>query len=111
MELQAIHEWLMGLSAQYNVNPYIFASIYIGAIPFFTLSVAWIVRNKRREKSITLPVLATGFCFSSAYLYLMVAGENVPFWVYLMIAAMLAYGIYSTYRKVKIKQKKIADEV
>lgn len=105
MELELIHEWLMGLSENYNVNPYIFAGIYVGAIPFFTLSVAWIIRNKKQNKSVTLPVLSTGFFLSSAYLYLMVAGENVPVWVYVLIIGLLGYGIYSTFKKIKTTQK------
>jgi len=106
MELQTIHEWLMGLSADYNVNPYIFAAIYVGGIPFFTASVAWIVRNKKSQKPITLPVLSTGLCMSSAYIYLMIAGEGVPVWVYVLIVGLLGYGIYSTFRKVKQKGNK-----
>lgn len=105
MEMEIIHEWLMGLSENYNVNPFIFAGIYIGAIPFFTLSVAWIVRNKKKDKSITLPVLSTGFFLSSAYLYLMVAGENVPAWVYALVTGFLGYGIYSTLMKIQNKEK------
>lgn len=105
MELELLHDWLMGLSENYNVNPYIFAGIYVGAIPFFTLSVAWIVRNKRKNKQITLPVISTGFFLSSAYIYLMIAGENVPVWVYALIIGLLGYGIYSTFSKIKKKQK------
>ncbi|MBD3617587.1 MAG: hypothetical protein HUJ22_13560 [Gracilimonas sp.] len=105
MGLELLHEWLMGLSEDYNVNPYIFGGIYVGAIPFFTLSVAWIIRNKRQKKSITLPVLSTGFFLSSAYIYLMIAGENVPAWVYVLIIGLLGYGIYSTFRKIKNKQE------
>lgn len=105
MEFEFVHEWLMGLSANYNVNPYIFAGIYVGAIPFFTLSFAWLVRNKRTNRSITLPVISTGFFLSSAYLYLMVAGENVPAWVYILIIGLIGYGIYSTIKKVKNTQK------
>ena len=110
MELEFVHEWLMGLSANYNVNPYIFAGIYVGAIPFFTLSVAWIIRNKRRGDSITLPVISTGFFLSSAYLYLMIAGENVPLWVYVLIIALLGYGMYSTFNKIKNTQKEKVTE-
>lgn len=101
MEFDVIHEWLMSLSGDYNVNPYIFAGIYVGAIPFFTLSVAWIIRNKKQNKSITLPLLSTGFFLSSAYLYLMVAGENVPAWIYVLVISLLSYGIYSTFKKIK----------
>lgn len=110
MELEFVHEWLMGLSANYNVNPYIFAGIYVGAIPFFTLSVAWIIRNKRRGDSITLPVISTGFFLSSAYLYLMIAGENVPLWVYVLIIALLGYGMYSTFNKIRNTQKEKVTE-
>lgn len=105
MELQAIHEWLMSLSANYNVNPYVFAAIYVGAIPFFMVSVAWIIRNKKKGKALTLPILSTGLCMSSAYIYLMVAGEGVPMWVYIMIVGLLGYGIYTTFKKVNDKSK------
>lgn len=108
MELEFIHEWLMSLSADYNVNPYIFAAIYVGAIPFFTASIGWIIRNKKRSKSLTMPVLSTGFWLSSAYIYLLIAGENVPVWVYFAVIGLLGFGIYSTFKKINRKQKDIA---
>ncbi|SMO60045.1 hypothetical protein SAMN06265218_106170 [Fodinibius sediminis] len=95
----------MSLSAGYSVNPYVFAGIYVGAIPFFLASVAWIMRNKKRRKSLLLPVLSTGLCMSSAYIYLIIAGEGVPIWVYLLIVGLLGYGLYSTFRKVQTGKK------
>lgn len=95
----------MGLSADYSVNPYIFAGIYVGAIPFFMGSVAWIIRNIKRSKPIVLPVISTGFCLSSAYLYLLIAGENIPSWVYVVVILLLVYGLYSTYQRIKDKRK------
>ncbi len=103
-----ISEWFLSLSEQYGVNPFIFGAIYVGAIPFFTISVAWVVRNYRTEKSITLPVLSATACFVSAYVYLMIAGENVPWWVYAVVIGMLVYGGWSTYQKVR---KQIKNEV
>lgn len=73
----------------------------MGAIPFFTASVAWLVNNLRRRKPITLPLLLASFFFVSAYLYLIVVGRNIPAWVYCFIAAMLLFGLYSTVQKVK----------
>ena len=96
-------ENLYQLAIRYNVNPVIFASIYIGAIPFFTGSVAWLVRNIRRSKSIFLPLICTALTFTSAYIYLIIVGRNVPFWVYLIIAAMILYGAIATYRKIRSK--------
>lgn len=109
---ETLNAWFFSLSENYGVNPFIFGGIYVGAIPFFTMSVAWIVRNYKKGISIVLPVLSTSFFFVSAYIYLMIAGENVPFWVYLIVIAMLVYGGWSTYRKVKfqVKEKNIHEE-
>ncbi|REL24339.1 hypothetical protein DYD21_19220 [Rhodohalobacter sp. SW132] len=104
MELfDQIYGWFMNLGNQYGVNPIIFGAIYVGAIPFFTLSVAWLIRNYRKGFSIILPAFSTLFFFVSAYLYLMIAGENVPWWIYGIVAGMILYGGWSTYRKIKIK--------
>lgn len=109
--LELLSEWFFSLGDQYGVNPIIFGSIYVGAIPFFTLSVAWLVRNIRRKDSIVLPTLAAGFCFTSAYLYLIIAGRNVPAWVYVLIALLVAFGAYSTYRKVQTQLHRTNDEI
>ncbi len=37
----AAQAWVMGLGAQYGVNPVIFGAIYVGAIPFFSCSPGW----------------------------------------------------------------------
>lgn len=98
---EAFVDWFMGLGAQYGVNPIIFGSIYIGAIPFFTLSLGWLVRNMRQKKPVALPALSAGFFFISAYLYLMIAGENIPTWVYGVVAVLIIFGIYTTVNKVR----------
>lgn len=103
--VQEIYIWFLSLGEEYGVNPLLFGAIYIGAVPFFTISVAWIVRNYRRGTSIVLPVLSASFFFVSAYLYLIIAGQNVPWWVYGVVVAMLIYGGYSTFNKVKVQVK------
>lgn len=101
--LEQAYIWFMGLSDQYGVNPIVFGSIYVGAIPFFMASVAWLVRNVRRGASIVLPALSTTFFFISAYLYLIFAGENVPLWIYAVIVVMISYGGWSTYKKIQTR--------
>jgi cell shape-determining protein MreD len=100
---EAVQAWFLGLGAEYGVNPLVFGAIYVGAIPFFTLSVAWVVRNLRRGRSILLPALAASFCFVSAYLYLLVAGRNIPWWVYGVLAGMVAASAWSTVQKVRTR--------
>jgi hypothetical protein len=71
-----IQSWFWGLGETYQVNPLIFGAIYVGAVPFFFLSLGWLIRNIRSKKSIVIPVLLTGFFFISAYLYLIVVGKK-----------------------------------
>lgn len=99
--LATLKDWFLGLGPKYGVNPIVFGVIYVGAIPFFTLSVAWLIRNIRNKKPVVLPVLAASFCFVSAYIYLIIAGKNIPVWVYVFLAAMAVFGIVSTVRKVR----------
>lgn len=101
--LTIVKDWFLSLGDTYGVNPVIFGSIYVGAIPFFSASIAWLVRNYRQNKSIVFPVISAGFFFTSAYLYLLIAGRNVPWWVYGILVLMILYGVYSTVIKVRKK--------
>ncbi len=101
MSWDVLRDWFLGLGDKYGVNPIVFGTIYVGAIPFFSLSLAWLIRRLRRRESIVLPALSAAFFFVSAYLYLVVVGRNVPAWVYVFIVAMLVAGAVSAVRKVR----------
>jgi pyruvate/2-oxoglutarate dehydrogenase complex dihydrolipoamide dehydrogenase (E3) component len=103
MSWEFLTDWFMNLGAEYGVNPVIFGSISLGAIPFFWLSVAWLVRNMRRSKPIFLPVMATSLCVLSAYIYLFIAGENLPLWVYGLVVGLIGYSAYTTAKSVREK--------
>lgn len=106
MELwEAFKEWFLSLGGRYNVNPYIFGGIYVSAIPFFFLCLGWTIKNIKKKKPFVLPLLLTGFCFISAYLYLLIVGKNIPIWIYVFIGVMIVYGVYSTADKIKKKSK------
>ena len=104
--LSALHDWFFGLGAQYGVDPIVFGAIYVGAIPFFLLSIGWLVRRLRAGRSIVLPVLCAGLCFVSAYLYLAVVGHDIPVWVWAVLGLLIAYGAFSTIRDVRKRAKK-----
>jgi hypothetical protein len=104
---EAIKDWFLSLGEKYNVNPIIFGSIYVGAIPFFFASLTWLIKRLRKGKPIVLQVLLTSFFFVSAYLYLIIAGKNIPAWVYVFIGIVLIYGISSTLKKIRDRIKSI----
>jgi len=105
----AFKEWFFSLGEQYGVDPIIFGSISVGAIPFFWLSVAWLVRNLRQGRSPFLPVVATSLCVLSAYIYLFIAGENLPLWVYALVIGLIGYSAYSTVQTVREKTSETPD--
>ena len=104
--MSTIHNWFLGLGAQYGVDPIVFGAIYVGAIPFFLMSIGWLVRRLRARQPIVLPVLCAGLCFVSSYLYLAVAGHDIPFWVWAVLAVVIAYGAFSTIRDVRKRARK-----
>lgn len=104
--LDDLTTWFFGLGEAYGVDPLVFGAIYVGAIPLFALSVAWLVRNVRRKRSPLVPALAAAACFVSAYVYLLIAGENVPLWVYGAVVILVVAGAWSAVRSVR---RKIAD--
>ena len=98
-----LKDWIFELGLRYDVNPLIFGTIYVGAIPIFSASVAWIIRNYRSHKPIMLPVISATLFFISSYLYLIWAGENVPFWVYIVILCILGSTGYSSFLRIRRK--------
>lgn len=101
--LESINQWFLSLGAEYGVNPYIFGAIYVGAIPFFIASIGWLVRRARAHRSTAVPTMCAGFCFVSAYLYLAVAGRNIPVWVWIFLAVLIVYGAWSSIRDTRRK--------
>ena len=101
--LADVNAWFLSLGAQYGVNPYIFGAIYVGAIPFFLASIAWLVRNARTGRSTVAPTIAAGFFFVSAYLYLAIVGNNIPAWVWIFLVILIAYGAWSAIRETRRK--------
>ncbi len=106
---EAVQNWFFSLGENYGVNPLIFGAIYVGAIPFFSLSIGWLIRNYRQGQSIMLPAIVALFFFVSAYIYLIFAGKNVPFWVYGIVILLVAFGAYSTVKKIRARVKDVKE--
>jgi len=101
--IEAFQQWFLSLGENYGVNPWIFGGIYIGAVPFFMLSIGWLISRARAGRSTVVPTLCAGFCFVSAYLYLAIAGRNIPVWVWIFLAVLVIYGAWSTIRDTRRK--------
>lgn len=109
MGFEDIQIWFLSLGENYGVNPLIFGAIYVGAIPFFSFSIGWLIRNFRKGKSVVLPAVSAMFFFISAYIYLIFAGKNVPIWVYGVVVVLVVFGAWSTIRKVRTQLRSMEE--
>lgn len=101
MSLQDAIDWLLRLGDEHGVDPVIYAVIWVGALPPFLLSVAWLVRTLRRRGSVVLPLVATAGFFLAPTLYVFVAGRDLPSWVYLLLGGLAVTGAIHTIRTVR----------
>ena len=105
---RSIHNWLLNLGPEYGVDPVVFGVIYVGATPLFVLCVAWLLRNVKQRRPIVWPVVLGTLFFISSYLYIFVAGKNIPWWAYLVVVAFLFCAGGLTLKTIR---KKVAEEI
>lgn len=98
------------MGVEHNVNPILFAILYIGSIPPYMGSMVWAVKNHKRNKGIALPVISTLFFFILPALYVAIFGRKVAWWVYAIIAFLVVYGSYSVFKKLKSKLEETTSE-
>jgi len=93
-------EWVISLGEKHQVNPLVLGSLYfVSKVSFVTL-LGFTIKNVRAKKPAGILILFAGISFSLPYMYLIIAGRNIPVWVYGFIAAMFIYGGYIIWKKV-----------
>ncbi len=98
---QSLAEWVQVVSTQYGVDPFIFVCIYVGTIPGLAVSLGWTLRRMLRGRSLLVPAaLAAGF-YASSYLYVLLAGRNLPGWAYGGLVLLLGAGAWLTARRLR----------
>ncbi len=91
--------------ADYGVNPVVFLCLLFGASPVFYFSIYRMVRAIARKRMSEVTLWSTIFLLSTAapYLYVLIAGRNLPWWVYIIIALLVGQGVWSLVRRLRKK--------
>jgi hypothetical protein len=98
-----IKDWVISLGEKHQVNPLLLGSLYLVSKIALVCFLGWTVKNLRAKKPILLPLLLACISFSVPYSYLIIAGRNIPFWVYGFIGLVFVYGGYVIWKKVTHK--------
>lgn len=96
-------EWVLRLGDDYGVDPLLYALIWVGSLPFFLLSLAWLVRALRRRESVPLALGVTAFFFLAPTLYVLLAGRNLPGWAYVLVVGLAVLGAITTIHRVRMR--------
>jgi len=107
--LHAILDWvgkqMTAARETYGVDPVVFLALLFGASPVFYYSIYRMVRAvaKRRLNEVTVWSMIFLLSTVAPYLYVLVAGRNIPWWVYIIIGLVVAQGIWSLVRRLRKK--------
>jgi ABC-type Co2+ transport system permease subunit len=101
--LSKINDILRTARDTYGVNPIVFLVIYLVCVPFFYYSLFRILRAV--AKKIRQEIMLWGAVFLGAnvapFLYVLLFGRNIPWWVYGIIAILIGQGILSLVVKLR----------
>ena len=104
--LGAVREMMRAARENYGVDPVAFIVIYLACVPFFYYSIFRMVRALARRRQQEILVWSMIFLGATAapFLYVLVFGRNMPWWVYVVIALLIGQGVYSLIRRLTKKQ-------
>ncbi|HIE05698.1 MAG TPA: hypothetical protein EYP58_02745 [bacterium (Candidatus Stahlbacteria)] len=101
--IEYLRNWLAEIKTKYGVNPVIFAVIYFaGVIPFW-YSIYRIGRGIKRANQNEVMTFGTilGIIIISPFFYVLIFGRNLPFWFWIVAAAVIGFSAYSTLKRIK----------
>ena len=90
----------------YGVNPWIFVGIMAGCGPVFYYALYRLIRAAA-QRAPELSRWAAIFMGAAIlpYLYVMIFGRNLPWWVYALVALLLGQAAFSLIRKLRAGQR------
>jgi Flp pilus assembly protein TadB len=105
--LGSILSMIQGLMARardvYGVNPVIFIVLYFGSAPVWYYSLYRTLRAVARKGGNEIMLWSAIFLASTVapFLYVVLFGHNLPWWVYAVIAVLVGQGVVSLVLKMR----------
>jgi hypothetical protein len=98
-------DWVISLGEKHGVDPLLLGCLYLVSKISLVFFLGWTVKNLRAKKPFTLQLLFAGISFCTPYTYIIIAGRNLPIWVYLFIGLIFVYGGFTIWKKIAAKQE------
>ena len=99
-DLQA---WMQTIQSRHGVNPWIFLVMTTACAPFFYYSGYRLARAATRREAGGINLWGAVFLAATAlpYVYVMALGRNLPWYIYIVLAALVGQGVWSVSRRLR----------
>lgn len=77
----------------HEVDPLVFIGIYIITTPPFLIVSGWLLHNLKKKRPLEVLLVSWGLLYAAPYLYVIVRGENLAWWMYAALSGLLLGGI------------------
>jgi len=95
-----LEDYLTHQADLHHVDPLLFGCLYVLSKILMVIFLGWAVKNLRGKRPILLPLIFAILGYSLPYLYLIIAGKNIPLWIFLMIGVIYLFSGWSIRRKI-----------
>jgi hypothetical protein len=101
--------WVRGIMesarVKYDVDPIVFIIIYFCSVPFFYYSLFRMTRALAKKKGSEIMVWSMVFLAATAapFIYVLLFGRNLPWWVYGVIALLIGQGVFNLVKRLRKK--------
>lgn len=87
----------------YGVNPVVFLAIYLACVPIFYYSLFRTLRALAKRLGMEILLWSAVFLGANVapFLYVLLFGRNIPWWVYLVFAVLIGQGVLSLVLKLR----------
>jgi hypothetical protein len=101
--VQKAQEWIQNIRQSYSVDPIVFAGLLVGCAPFFYYSIFRLVKALAARSSGQITVWSSVFLGATVlpYVYVLLFGRNIPWYIYAAIGLLAAQGVYSLVKKLR----------
>jgi hypothetical protein len=103
--ISKINEFMQTARETYNVNPVIFLVIYLVCVPVFYYSLFRTLRALAKKLGNEVMLWSAIFLGATAapFVYVLIFGRNIPWWVYGIITLLIGQGVFSFVMKLRRK--------
>ena len=99
----SLQQWAQSIQSRHGINPWVFLALMTAYAPLFYYSIYRLGRAAVKKDAGQMNLWGMFFLAATAlpYLYVLAFGRNLPWYIYLVLGALLAQGLWSLFRRRK----------